>query len=287
MHSKKISVALSGGAAAGFAHIAVVQAFEDLGVTPYAISGTSMGALIGAAWSGGMDSHEIIGYADDIWNNKGTLIAKFWKLKSRQSKELFRGGNIIQFDAEDVLDIFMPPDYPQTFEELRIPFTAVAADYYNWDEVLFRTGEIKKAVAASIAIPAVFKPVIYKDTLLVDGGCVNPMPFDVLPKDSDLVLAADILGGPRRPDDDKLPTVLNSVLGASALFMQSIINQKLKLQYPHILLRPKGRKFNAMEFNKFKEIIENAQPLREEAKNQLHRMIEVQQHRLIKKEDPK
>ncbi len=277
MHSKKISVALSGGAAAGFAHIAIMQAFEDLGLTPYAIAGTSMGALIGAAWANGMNSAEIMDYANDIWSNKASLIAKFWKLKSRQSKELFRGGNIIQFDAMDVLDIFMPAHYPQSFEELKIPFTAVASDYYNWEEVHFTKGEMKIAIAASIAIPAVFKPIIYKDTLLVDGGCVNPMPFDVLPSDSDLILAADILGGPKRAEDEKMPSPLTSVMGASTLFMQSIINQKIKENHPHILLRPKGRKFNAMEFNKFNEIVENAQPLREEAKVQIQRMIEVQQ----------
>ncbi len=178
----------------------------------------------------------------------------------------------------------LPSNYPHSFEELKIPFIAVASDYYNWGEVHFTKGDMKIAIAASIAIPAVFKPIVYGDTLLVDGGCVNPMPFDVLPKESDLILAADILGGPRRQADEKTPSVLNSIMGASTLFMQSIINQKLKQQYPHILLRPKGRKFNAMEFGKFNEIIENAQPLRVEAKNQLHRMIEVQNSRQIEKE---
>lgn len=284
MHNKKISVALSGGAAVGFGHIAVIQAFEDLGLTPYAISGTSMGALLGAAWAGGMSSQEIIDYAEGLWHNKAALITKFWKLKSRQSKELFGKGNIIQFDAEDVLDIFMPPQYPKNFDDLSIPFTAVASDYYNWNELHFNKGEIKIAIAASIAIPAVFKPVAYKDTLLVDGGCVNPMPFDVLPSDSDIIVAADILGGPRRNEKNEPPSPLNSVMGASSLFMQSIINQKLKLKYPHILLRPSGRKFNAMDFHKFNEIIVNAQSLREEAKIQLHRMIEVQEaHQITKK----
>ncbi len=282
MHNKKISVALSGGGAAGFAHIPIIQAFEDLGIKPYAISGTSMGALLGAAWAGGMTSTDIINHCEELWSDKTELLKKFWKLKSRQSKEIFRGGGIIQFNPSDVLNLFMPSDYPQRFEELKIPFTAVAADFYDWKEKHFTKGDINLAIAASIAIPAIFKPVFYKNTLLVDGGCVNPMPFDVLPTDSDIIIACDVLGGPLRPKDvAKPPSALNTILGASDLLMQSIINQKLQTCYPHILLRPDTRAFKVLEFHHFAEIIDSAQHLREDIKRQLDRILEVQKHQMV------
>ncbi len=278
MYNKRISVALSGGGASGFAHIPLIQAFEDLGISPYAISGTSMGALLGAAWANGMTSVDIINHCESLWNNKTELIKKFWKLKSKQSKEIFRGGGIIQFDASDVLNLFMPKDYPKTFKNLKIPFMAVASDFYDWKEVHFSDGNMILAIAASIALPAIFKPIAYENTLLIDGGCVNPMPFDLLPCESDIIIAVDVLGGPLRPYDiKKKPSALNTILGASDLLMQSIINQKLKTRYPHILLRPDTRDFKVLEFYRFNEIIQKAQHIREEVKYQLDRMIEVQE----------
>ncbi len=282
MNTKKISVALSGGGAAGFAHIPLIQAFEDLGLTPYAISGTSMGALLGAAWANGMTSIDIISHCEDLWSHKTDLLKKFWKLKSKQSKQIFTGGGIIQFNARDVLNLFMPQSYPKTFEELKVPFTAVASDFYDWKETHFTKGDINLAIAASIAIPAIFKPIAYENTLLVDGGCVNPMPFDVLPSESDIIIAVDVLGGPLRPQDiNKFPSALNTVLGASDLLMQSIINQKLKTCHPHILLRPNTRDFKVLEFYRFNEIIQQSQHIREDVKYQLDRMIEVQEQHFL------
>lgn len=282
MHRKKISVALSGGGAAGFAHIPLIQAFEDLGLKPHAIAGTSMGALLGAAWASGMNSGDIITHCEDLWNDKTELLKKFWKLKSKQSKEIFKGGGIIQFDPSDVLHLFMPSGYPKTFDELKIPFTAVAADFYDWKEKHFTEGDINLAIASSIAIPAIFKPVFYENTLLVDGGCVNPMPFDVLPDDSDIIVACDVLGGPLRPESlKKRPSALNAILGASDLLMQSIINQKLKTRYPHILLRPDTRAFKVLEFHRFDEIIHSSQHIREDVKTQLDRILEVQERQSL------
>lgn len=264
MQPYKISVALSGGGALGFAHIAAIQAFDDLGLSPYALSGTSMGSIIGAAWAKGLDSKEILDFCEEQLSNKASLMAKLLKLKGKQSKNLFQGGNIIQFDALAVLDMFLPEPFPKHFDELQIPLCIVATDFYEWKEVHFRKGNLSSAVASSIAIPAIFEVVSVAGRHLIDGGCTNPMPFDCLPEDSDLTLAIDVLGGPKMRQAS--PSAKESLLGGMHILMQSIINEKLKHRTPDILAYPELNDYGALEFHKFKSIIADAQSMREKVK---------------------
>ncbi len=264
MQSYKISVALSGGGALGFAHIAAVQAFDDLGLKPYALSGTSMGSIIGAAWAKGLDSKEMIDFCKDQLSNKATLMTKLLKLKGRQSKNLFQGGNIIQFNAPSVVEMFLTDPFPKHFDELCIPLCIVATDFYGWKEVHFRAGNLSIAVASSIAIPALFEPVFVEGRYLVDGGCVNPMPFDCLPSDSDLVVAVDVLGGPQKQQTP--PSAKDSLTGSAHILMQSIINEKLKHRSPDIVAYPGLYDYAVLEFHKFDRIIKDSQPMRERIK---------------------
>lgn len=264
MQPYKISVALSGGGALGFAHIAAIQAFDDLGLKPYALSGTSMGSIIGSAWAKGLDSYEILEFCHEQLSNKAALMAKLLKLKGKQSRNLFQGGNIIQFDALAVLDMFLPEPFPKQFDELCIPLCIVATDFYGWKEVHFCAGNLSAAVASSIAIPSIFAPVLVNDRYLIDGGCVNPMPFDALPDDSDLIVAVDVLGGPKKKTSP--PSAKESLVGGAHILMQSIINEKLKHRTPDILAYPELNDYGVLEFHKFGDIINNAQPMREKIK---------------------
>ncbi len=273
MQPLKISIALSGGGALGLAHIAAVQAFEDLGLTPYAISGTSMGSIIGAAWASGMDSYEMLQFCQEQLADRPHMMANLLKLKTKQSLNLLQGGNFAQFDAADVVEMFLPAPFPTHFDTLNIPLCVVATDFYAWKEVWFKAGNLTCAIACSIAIPAVFSPVYVDGRYLVDGGCVNPMPFDALPEESDLIVAVDVLGGPRKKSPTDAPNTRDVLIGGAHILMQSIINEKLKRRAPDLLAYPELSDFLALEFHKCDAILKHSQSMREKLKYSLERKI--------------
>lgn len=262
--AEKISIAFSGGGALGFGHIALVQAMEDLGLKPYELSGTSMGAIIAVSWAYGMDSQQMISYFENLVDHRSRLLGKVLKLKTRQSKSFFTGGSVFQFNALDMLNIFTPKDFPENFHQLKIPTTIVATDFYSWQERRFSSGKIMPAMAGSIAIPGIFEAVEFEDQYLIDGGCTNPMPVDALSKESDITIGVDVLSGPKgellRPD------IKDALTGGARILMQSIIKEKMKAYRPHIFLDPNLRKYGTLEFHKFGDILADSQKMREKAK---------------------
>jgi NTE family protein len=85
---------------------------------------------------------------------------------------------------------------PETVEGLAVPFTAIATDFYAGTEVVIRTGPLIPAIAASSAVPILFQPVVFDGRVMIDGGCVNPVPFERL-GDVDFVIASDVVSLPR------------------------------------------------------------------------------------------
>ena len=177
---KSIGLALGGGGARGIAHIIVLEVFDDLGLKPAAISGTSIGAIMGAAYAAGMSGQEIRERAVDFYSQRRAVLAKLWRARPVQFTDLIRGRFLqTQFDAETVLESFVPgiEILPETFEGLKIPLKVVACDFYGWCETVLDTGPLRPAIAASIAIPSVFKPVPVHGRMQIDGGAFNPLPF--------------------------------------------------------------------------------------------------------------
>ena len=79
------------------------------------------------------------------------------------------------------VEVFLARQIPsQTFEAGKIPFKVVATDFWNRREIIFETGNLITAIRASMAMPAVFEPVILNDKVLIDGGAVNPLPYDLI-----------------------------------------------------------------------------------------------------------
>lgn len=270
----RIGLALGGGGARGMAHVPVLQALDDLGVRPAAIAGTSIGALIGAGYASGMTGDELQDYSVDLFANRTDVISHIWKLRPKNLSEIFGNRSFMRFDAERVVDFFMPDTVAETFAELRTPLSVVAADFYGWTEADIATGPLKRAVAASIALPVVFKPVVIDDRVLIDGGVVNPLPYDKLPEDVDIVLAIDVVGGPEPRERGDLPNATESIFGSTQLLMHSILKEKLKSRRPDILLRPDINAFRVLEFLKTSEILAAAAPMREAVKTQLSSAIE-------------
>ena len=110
---------------------------------------------------------------------------------------------------------------------------------------------------------------------MIDGGVVNPLPFDKLPEDADIVVAVDVVGGPEPGDHGGLPNATESIFGATQLLMHSILSEKLKSRRPDILLRPDINDFRVLEFLKTEEILRANAPLRETVKKKLSAAIKA------------
>lgn len=271
--SPRIGLALGGGGARGLSHVHVLAALDDLGIRPAAITGCSIGALIGSAAAAGLSAAEImdetlaaLGRPADVWG-------KMWKLRPRNLAEVV--GGLPLFDPEAVVAEFLPASVPDDFSDLVVPFATVAADFYGATEVEIGSGLLRKAVAASIALPAIFRPVEIAGATLIDGGVVNPLPFDRLPVNVDLIVAIDVVGTPARSEKRSFPSAREAIFGASQILMQALIAEKLRSRRPDILFRPPVDGFAALDFFKAREILAATAGIREEVKAALGRRLEA------------
>jgi NTE family protein len=267
----RIGLALGGGGARGLAHIPVLEALDDLGLKPVQIAGTSIGAIFGAAYASGLSGQEIRQIVLEIFSDRNSVLSRLWQLRPKRFADVFRSGPV-QFDPERVLDVFIAKYLPERFEDLEIPLRLLATDFYGCQEVDFESGPLLKAVAASIAIPAVFKPVKHSDRHLIDGGVVNPLPFDGLRANCDIVIAVDVVGAPVPRKSGEDINMLDSLFGSSQILMQTITNQKLKVDQPDILIRPPNDSIRVLDFLKAEQILEKAESLRKVTKDHLEKL---------------
>ena len=272
MSEPMIGLALGGGGARGLAHIPVLEAFDELGIRPAAIAGTSIGAVIGAGYACGMTAAEIRTYTADLLGNIPEVVSRLWSMRPRGFSDVFSGSTFIPLDAKRVVETFLPPQIPDTFSELSIPLTIIATDYYGWKEVDFQSGELRPAVAASMAIPAIFRPVPIGEKQLVDGGLANPLPFDKLPP-VDLVMAVDVTGGPEPTRRRAQPTIVDMIFGSRQILLKSLIAERLKVSTPDIFMTPNLNTIRVLDFGRANSILKQVAPLKEEAKSLLEAAI--------------
>jgi NTE family protein len=272
---KRVGLVLSAGGARGLAHIPVLEALDDLGIKPAIIAGTSIGALIGACYAAGMSGADLRAYVNALFRNRTEIFARIWRQKPRQVRDLFLPGalTIGQFNAQHIVQVFLPDWVPRDFAELEIPLVIVATDYYGECEAVLTQGELTRAIAASLALPVLFRPVIVDGRVMVDGGVSNPLPFDHVGSDVDIVIAADVIGGPSGPPT-RPPTSIEALFGASQLLMRAVTTQKLKGRHaPDIIVRPSTNAFKVLDFMKVKSILAAAEPVKEEVKRALDRVM--------------
>ncbi|TYB31448.1 MAG: patatin-like phospholipase family protein [Candidatus Mcinerneyibacterium aminivorans] len=163
----KIALVLSGGGAKGFAHIGVLKALEEHDISPDIIVGTSMGAIIGGFYSSGVSLKDIEEIASTFdWKE----FAKILVLPTSETG-IIKGDKIVKFFRNII-------GYTK-IEDLSTKFSAVAFDLKNNCETIIDGGDLVSALRASMAIPMIFSPFIYKGRVLFDGGLINPLPIDV------------------------------------------------------------------------------------------------------------
>lgn len=257
----RIGVAFGGGGARGLAHIHVIRELDALGIRPVAISGSSIGAIMGAAMAAGMTGEAIEAHALAVLADRGEAVARLWRARPASLGAMMETGlRLSQFNVESILKAFLPGDIPARFEDLEIPLTVTATDYFGHKLCLFSEGDLHNAIAASAAIPAVFRPVKRDGMTLIDGGIYNPLPFDIFGDSVDMVIAIDVVGGPE--ETGRHPSSIDFMFGATQLMMQSIIATRQKAHPPAILIRPPVSSFRVLDFLKIRQVLNVTEPVR-------------------------
>jgi NTE family protein len=267
---KTFALALGSGGARGLAHIAVIEALDDLGVKPAAIAGTSIGSLIGAAYAAGMSGkdirHHVIAFAHDWSQTRRRLMTA----RAGNFADLLSGrfSQATQMDPEKFCEQFLPSRVPDDFAALEIPLIAVTTDLHRRSEAPIKSGPLRPALAASIAIPGLFRPVLVGGRVLIDGGTTNPMPFDRLKGVADRILAVDVHGIPEAGRVD-IPNSWETVYAAALVMGGAIIAAKLDHEAPDLVIRPNVSIFRTLGFLQASAIIRTAEAIKTEVKEKL------------------
>jgi NTE family protein len=175
----RVGLALGSGAAKGWAHIGVIRALEARGVHADVVCGTSMGAVVGAAYAANrLDEFEA--WAEDL---EWTSVVGYLDLAMRGG--LIKARRLFEFFVNELPDV--------RIEDLPRPFASVGTDLSTGQEVWMREGRLLDALRASIALPGLITPARWEDRWLVDGGLVNPVPVSLARAlGADFVIAVDL-----------------------------------------------------------------------------------------------
>jgi NTE family protein len=270
----RIGVALGGGSARGLTHIPYIEAMDELGLKPSVIAGTSIGALLGSGWANGMTGAELREHAYAMLGTMRTIAGRIWGTQFRDIGALFHNGISMQLDAMHVVDRFLPEAFALDFEDLKIPLYVVATDFQSWHQAVFNAGPLRPAIAGSVAIPMLFKPVQYANHLLVDGGVVNPLPLDQA-ADCDILVGIDVNGDPSSRLNRVVYKGLDVWFGAAQIMMHALIAHMMAAYPPDVYVRPHVDAFGTLEYWRVREIVEYATKDKDNFKRQLTRKIEA------------
>jgi len=290
-HGPRVGLALGSGSARGWAHIGVIRALEKAGVRPDILCGTSIGALVGAAYAAGeLDRLESwvleLGIGD---------VVGFFDVSL--SGGVLKGARLMEFFRRNVAD--------RPIDQLGVPFATVATALHTGAEVWLRRGSTLDAVHASIALPGLFAPVRWEGALLVDGGLVNPVPVSLArAMGADIVIAvdlgSDILGRRFRatsapeappgtvsrwmrmlqenlgalapgesPDEPAMPSMLDVLTTCMDIVQVRIARSRMAGEPPEVVVAPRLARFRLLDFHRAKEAIEEG-----------HRAVERVAHNL-------
>ena len=271
---KTVALALGGGGARGLAHIAVIEALDEMGIKPVAVAGTSIGALIGAAYAAGMSGKDIRHHVITLAHNPGEIRRRLMKARAGTLAHFFAGAfsQATQMDAEKFCAQFLPERVPADFSALKVPLTVMATDLHRRLEMPLSQGPLHPAVAASIAIPGLFRPVVVDGRVLIDGGTTNPLPFDKLAGRADVVVAVDLFGVPIGERAD-VPSTWECVYTTILVMGSAIVAAKLAHTAPDLLIRPNVGIFRTLDFYQASAILRSAEATKPIVKERLGALL--------------
>ena len=215
----RIGLVLGGGGARGAAHIGVLKELERMRIPVDAIAGTSMGAIIGGLYATGMNADELeslvssMDWAAALSDKPARKDLSFRRKQDDREYPInlelgLRGTDfvlpqgVIQGQKLDLLlrDLTSRASHVRDFDDLPIPFRAIASDIVAGEAVVLARGDLSQAIRASMSVPGVFTPASIGGRLLVDGGLIGNLPIDVMRSMGvDIVIAVDVEVGHRHP----------------------------------------------------------------------------------------
>jgi NTE family protein len=239
---KKVGLALSGGAARGFAHLGVVKVLQENNIPIDFIAGTSAGSLVGGGIAAGMSVEELLNISKDLsWFKIGKLSLSMFGLQNNEP-----------------LAAFVRKNYPiKNIEDLKIPFASVAADLDTGEVVIFDKGELAFAVRASCNIPVIYTPIQHGEQRLVDGGIAEIVPCETVRKmGADIVIAVDV--------NASVPRIIEKPNNAISVMLQTAFLAVRGLTKPNLLhadlvIQPNLHEYRVDQIGKAKEMMERGE----------------------------
>src|SRR5262245_60766198 len=259
----KIGLALSGGGARGFAHIGVLQWFEEHRIPVDFIAGTSMGGLVGGLYATGKSPAELRELVGDLdWDTLLRGYPSFRQLSYRRKEDRLnipgpltlglRKGLKLPVGVNAGMEIglvfdrlVLPYDDLRNFDQLPIPFRCVATDLVSAQAVVLKDGSLSRSLRATMSIPALFTPVDIDGKILADGGVLNNVPTDVVKEmGAEVVIAVDI--GTPLGDKESLNSMFSILSQTTSVGSMDSIRRNLRLA--DLLISPDLEKYTAMSF---------------------------------------
>lgn len=275
---QNVALVLSSGGSRGLAHIGAISELEKQGFEITSVSGSSIGSVIGGLYAMGK-LHEYTEWVStfnkmDIWGFMDFTLT---------TNGLLKGERVF-----DKMKSFIPD---MNIEDMPIPFAAVATDILHEKEVVFTKGSFYEAVRASVAIPAVFTPVKYNNTILVDGGVLNPIPIEhVRRKNGDILIVVNLYGekkvdipNEKNIDNGYLNRLINPLLtlistgdksskgyysllsSTTSAMIQKIAELNIEKHKPDLVINIPHDSASTFDFYKAKELIELGESAAKEA----------------------
>jgi len=283
--SPKVGLVLSGGGARGFAHIGVLKMLDSLNIRIDYIAGTSMGGILGALYAIGYSGEEletIVRHTDwvEIFSDKPRRSIQPYYQKKECGRYQLNFGIV---DFKPVLpsgliigqklyllfaDLIFPFNKIENFDNLPIPFRCVAVNLQSGREFVIKSGSLDKAMRTTMAIPSIFSPVEWGDSVYIDGGISNNLPVDVVKEmGADIVIAVDVMGQQKNPAPDKsIFDVFNSTISILGMerWRKNVANSDIYIQ-------PDLNEFTMTDFidDKIEKIITRGDESAEQFKNKL------------------
>jgi NTE family protein len=272
-----VGIALGAGGANGLAHILMLEALDELSIRPHRIAGSSIGAIIGALYASGMSGKEIRELVEVFVISPGEHLVE--ELLNKDALrwvefieiELGKGGLL---NSEGFISFLYDTLKHDTFEALGIPLKVTAADIWTRSEVVLESGQLLPAIKASMALPGIFQPVLIDNRVLIDGGTVNPVPYDLLMADCDIVIGIDVSGDRTKPDS-LVPGYFETIFNSAKVMQQAIMTEKLRCREPAIYITPHIVDIRALEFYRAQQVFEQADPAKQELKQRLAELLQA------------